>query len=263
MFDNTTFPPSLTDMSYTYAFSRWICIDWMYPLHILTAYFVVFMGVLSFVSRLIPQVMFLHVWFGRLYMIVMYWSISSSILIHTAGMSMSIIISFAILLSSLTLGWIAIKVWNIFNEREVMREAERLINSQDKRNEINLEEIYDEARANHFQKKTYWERVFSFKTLHGALMAIGWWQLAGRAMVTDPFTGFDGCYTYPAVYENGTLQLLPEENPGGSAFVKNPTVFTTSVMTPVLILVVLITLVGNFVSIKLEKCTQKEKSGDL
>lgn len=40
------------------------------------------------------------------------------------------------------------------------------------------------------------------KMLHGILFSFSWAQMLGRTMVTNPFTSFSGCWTYPA-YKTG------------------------------------------------------------
>lgn len=46
--------------------------------------------------------------------------------------------------------------------------------------------------------KDFKERFFSWRMLHGLLMTFSWCQMLGRTMVTNPFTSFYGCWTYPA-----------------------------------------------------------------
>ena len=41
--------------------------------------------------------------------------------------------------------------------------------------------------------------------LHGLLLTFSWCQMLGRTMVTNPFTTFHGCWTYPA-YKSQSLE---------------------------------------------------------
>eukprot|EP01129_Flabellula_baltica_P008126 TRINITY_DN31_c0_g1_i1.p1 TRINITY_DN31_c0_g1~~TRINITY_DN31_c0_g1_i1.p1 ORF type:complete len:258 (+),score=29.76 TRINITY_DN31_c0_g1_i1:53-826(+) len=254
--DNTSLPPSLTDLSYTYAYSKYICIDWVYPLHILFSYTVVLMGILAILARVVPQIAKFHVWFGRFFVVFMFWAMASSLLIHNTGMPLAIIISFLILLITLSIGWIAIRWWSTKKTEQITKAVEERINSKQLKN-VDLNELFASERAKDFNKQTYWQRVLSLKTLHGVLMTLCWYQLAGRTAVTNPFSSWHGCETYPAIYENGTLQYLPEQNPTGSSFVNNIALFTSVVLIPILIIIVATTLIGNYISLQNSK---KERS---
>lgn len=47
-----------------------------------------------------------------------------------------------------------------------------------------------EAKMNILSTKTFKERLFSAKMVHGLLMTFSWAQMLGRTMVTNPFTTF-------------------------------------------------------------------------
>ena len=102
--------PSFTTLDYTYAWSRYSCVGWVYPLHIIFAYLVLVTGFLALLSRVIPKLTPYHTMFGRWFILFMLWCMASSLLIYTAGLPFPIIISFVYLLVSMTIGWNAIKV---------------------------------------------------------------------------------------------------------------------------------------------------------
>ena len=83
---------SITSLDYTYAFSKYSCVSWVYPLHIIFAYLVVLSGFLAIISRVIPKLTPYHTTFGMWYFIWMFWCMASSVLIHNAGLPMPIIV---------------------------------------------------------------------------------------------------------------------------------------------------------------------------
>lgn len=101
---------SITSLDYTYAFSKYSCVSWVYPLHIIFAYLVVLSGFLAIISRVIPKLTPYHTTFGMWYFIWMFWCMASSVLIHNAGLPMPIIVSFLYMLFSISIGWNAIKI---------------------------------------------------------------------------------------------------------------------------------------------------------
>lgn len=102
--------PSLSSLDYTYSFSKYSCVAWVYPLHIIFAYLVVLTGILAMLSRIVDRIRPYHTTFGRWFLIFMFWCMASSLLIYTNGLPFPIIISFVYLMVSLTVGWNAIKV---------------------------------------------------------------------------------------------------------------------------------------------------------
>lgn len=101
---------SFTTLDYTYSFSKYSCIAWVFPIHITFAYLVVITGFLAMISRVVDKLRPYHATFGRWYLIFMFWCMASSLLIHTNGLPFPIIISFLYLMISIALGWNAIKV---------------------------------------------------------------------------------------------------------------------------------------------------------
>lgn len=112
MKEPTFFKPddSFKSLDYTYSFSKYSCVAWVYPLHIMFAYLIVITGILAMLSRIIDKLRPYHITFGRWYLIFMFWCMASSLLIYTNGLPFPIIISFLYLLISITIGWNSIKV---------------------------------------------------------------------------------------------------------------------------------------------------------
>lgn len=106
-------------LSYTYSYSKYSCIAGIYPIHILMNYLIILIGLLAMGTRIFPRFHWLHVWFGRMYIVAMFYSFASSLLIHNTGLPLPIIFFFLILLLSLTIGWISIK----FHENNMMKES--------------------------------------------------------------------------------------------------------------------------------------------
>lgn len=60
-------------------------------------------------SRVLDRIRPYHSMFGRLYLIFMLWCMAASLLIYTVGLPFPILVSFVYLLTSISIGWNAIK----------------------------------------------------------------------------------------------------------------------------------------------------------
>lgn len=183
------------------------------------------------VSRIWPKFHYTHVWFGRTYIVGMFYSFASSILIHNTGLPLPIMFFFVILLLSLAIGWISIK----FHENVMMKESYTRVDGMlnyilesrgvddniilEKLNlieptKINLLQLVNSQKSQIASEKTFTQRLFSFKALHGMMMALSWWQLFGNAMARNVFHEFT-CWTQPAWKNvtNGVVEFVPLENP--------------------------------------------------
>lgn len=56
-------------LTYTYSYSKYSCVAPMYAIHIAMNYFLILVGILAMASRIIPRFHWLHVWFGRAYIL--------------------------------------------------------------------------------------------------------------------------------------------------------------------------------------------------
>lgn len=194
--------PSFESLEYTYAFSKYSCVSWVYPFHIVFAYLVALTGLLALLSRVIPKLVSYHSMFGRWYLICMLWCMASSLLIHNAGLPMPIIVSFLYLLVSITVGWNAIKLHMSRMAGEVRERVNEklnyLVGKSSSEQTLDVKDLEDEARKSIIVKKTFMERFFSLRMLHGIFMTFSWAQMVGRIFVTNPFTSWGGCWSYPA-----------------------------------------------------------------
>ena len=99
---------SLTDGSFTFHWDKYSCIKEMYEAHgkfqvqttcihdvlwhFLTHTSAVFFsdlvgicGLMCIITRLVPQIKWMHKWFGKAYIITMLWASGTSLLIHNTG----------------------------------------------------------------------------------------------------------------------------------------------------------------------------------
>jgi hypothetical protein len=133
----------------------------------------------------------------------MFWCMATSLVIHTTGLPMPILVSFLYLLVSITIGWNAIKLYmSRFNDTLKEKINERLnymfgkSSSSDKA--LDIKEIESEEKMKLIVTKSFKERFFSLRMLHGLLLTFSWAQMVGRIFVTNPFTSWNGCWSYPA-----------------------------------------------------------------
>lgn len=172
----------IVDSSSTLAFtsvrSGYLCVKEMYNVHISSAYVLVFSGILCFVTRLIPKLRFLHVYFGRIYILSLLWGTASSLLIINTGLPTGTIVSFAIALISLSLGWAAINTHQYLINKKALAKVQEKISSGmlDK----DISDALNEAKTQVADEQSIIQRIFSLKTLHGALMLTSWLNFAGR-----------------------------------------------------------------------------------
>lgn len=197
-------------LDFTYTRSGYSCIKQLYPLHISSAYIVVFSGLACILTRLIPSITWTHYWFGRLYLISMFYAMASSLMIHNTGLPTGVIVSFAILLIGLSIGWPLINIHQYFLNKEAMRKVESEFNSAEMAVALKLEAKINEAKSKIIEQRSIYQRIFSFKTLHGSLMIVSWLNLAGRAFSTPPTKDFE-CYTMP-VFKNVTSRHYTPTN---------------------------------------------------
>lgn len=163
------------------------------------------------VTRLVPpRFKYMHSWLGRVYILSMLWSTCTSLLMNNTGLPLSTLISFAAVMGGLSIGWIVI----IFHKQNVEKAAqsivqEKLRNSTRKSTDnINLAELMSEAKMEVVESKTFFQRFFSLKALHGILFFVSWMQIAGRIFNSNQSGDFT-CHTYP-VYKPIDVPQVPE-----------------------------------------------------
>uniref|UniRef100_A0A7R9VIB9 Uncharacterized protein n=1 Tax=Pseudictyota dubia TaxID=2749911 RepID=A0A7R9VIB9_9STRA len=216
---------SLFDPNYTYSNDKYSCIRGFFFAHIVCNYFIFLSGIGCFVTRVAPQrFKWLHSWFGRIYILSMLWSTVTSTLITNTGLPLATIISFGAVMGGLTVGWIAIIIHKQKMERSAITLVhEKLLQQSSKGidNESDLNQMLQDAKVEVAESKTFKERFFSLKTLHGTLFFVSWMQITGRIFASNQSGDFT-CHTYPVYkpintaegdYDNGNLTLVPTNDP--------------------------------------------------
>ena len=110
---------SLDNLDYTYESDKLSCMRSIYFAHVTLANLVTMCAVMCFVCRLFRSIMWLHPHFGRAYIILMMWLMTSSLVLHTTGLPIVVLISFVCVLGGITFGWMCIKWHQAQMERKV------------------------------------------------------------------------------------------------------------------------------------------------
>jgi hypothetical protein len=186
----------------------------MYAVHMALAYLVCIAGIVALLSRVYEPIKWLHVHAGRTWMMGMYFTAASSLLIITTGLPRSIAAFMAIMFFSITISFGIIRIAQKRFQQAVVKKADELF----KEGSVSAKLPSDFVAAATTQlltaPKTWQQRFFSLKAAHGYLMTLGWFMMFGRLLVTNPSTAWHGCWTYPAIKNTeGLLQLVPEEDP--------------------------------------------------
>mgnify|MGYP005994171177 CR=1 FL=1 len=205
-----TLPASFLTLSYTETSKGVACLDGMYTFHILFAYICVAAGIFAFLARAIPPLKRYHKYFGMIFMISMYFTEGSAILIFNTGLPRAIIIFLSIMLFSMSIGYFTIKIHQARFQSKVLRLADQIQDQNPGETVSGLTKKATNRLMN--EAKPWYKRAFSLKALHGYLMTLAWYQMAGRAGVTNPFDSWEQCYVYPVYKEqgdNGELVLYP------------------------------------------------------
>jgi hypothetical protein len=175
-------------------------------------------GILGFITRLVPKLKWTHIYVGRLYIVSMLWATATSLLIHNTGLPLGVLISFIWVLSGLVIGWVVINFHQVILYKKAVAHVESKLAAGTK---VGLAAMIQEAKDSIQARKTFYERLFSLKTLHGVLMFTSWINIAGRVFVTPINYDFE-CFTYPAYKPintsenqglNQPLKLVPEADP--------------------------------------------------
>lgn len=72
-------------------------------------------------------------------------------------------------------------------------------------------------------------------------MSFSWYQMAGRLMVTNPFTSWQGCWTYPA-YKSDVMmdKVFPVDRVSTPAFPMDESAFLALITIPTVIIILVI-----------------------
>lgn len=109
-------------------------------------------------------------------------------------------------------------------------------------------------------KKSFSERLFSWRMLHGVMMTFSWCQMVGRTMVTNPFTSFQGCWTYPA-YKSISGEVFAVDSKSTPAFPMEYGKFLIIITVPTVCLIIFFTLATTFCFYKRDQWKLAKNSG--
>ena len=94
----------------TYSFDKLSCLRTMYFAHMVFCYLTFLSGIGAFISRMHSSIKWTHVWFGRSYIIMILWTMATSLVIHNTGLPIATLVSFIWVLGGITIGWIIISI---------------------------------------------------------------------------------------------------------------------------------------------------------
>lgn len=213
MYNSTSLPSSLFDLTETTHFSKITCSKTFYFVHLVFCYLMFLSGTICFITRLIPIMKPFHKYFGNIYIQSMLYSTASSILIHNTGLPIPVLYSFAFTIVGMTIAWVLIKIHqhlihqkatkSIVNEITIGLTNKSIQTDYNKDNNINLDEIINNRKEIIGNELNPLQRIFSFKTFHGIFMFISWINITGRIFASDQSGNFQ-CYTY-AIYKPNYL----------------------------------------------------------
>jgi hypothetical protein len=210
---------TMTNTRYTYHLDKVSCVRDVWFAHVTFAYLIVLSAIGCLVTRCLGKYRWMHVYFGRLYIIFMLWCMGTSLLVHNSGLPIAVLISFIWAIGGLSLGWIIIKLHQLQMEKkvaELMNEKieQLLLETKDPwtlkskfkgietKEDIQtetpgiFETLLSESRMEIIQKRSFGERMLSYKAMHGALMFMSFINIFGRIFGSNQSGDFT-CHTYP------------------------------------------------------------------
>mmetsp|Transcript_34690 Transcript_34690/g.101958 ORF Transcript_34690/g.101958 Transcript_34690/m.101958 type:complete len:348 (-) Transcript_34690:110-1153(-) len=213
---------SLYSPDYTYSNDKYSCIRGFYFAHLVFNYLVFLSGIVCLATRVAPpRYKWLHSWFGRVYVLSMLWSTVTSLLMNNTGLPLSTIISFGAVMGGLTVGWIVIVVYRSGMDRKAQQLVQERLVEKTKlgtppigdttdggQEDLDLTKMLNDAKMDIVNSKTFVQRFFSLKALHGILFFTSWMQITGRIFASNQSGDFT-CHTYP-VYKPIDAPQVPE-----------------------------------------------------
>lgn len=187
----------------TWHLSKVSCLRSMYFIHVILCYVIFLSGIGAMVSRLVPQIKWTHVWWGRLYIIAMLWNTFTSTMIHNTGLPINTIYLFCVLMCCIAVGWPIIMVHQNKMTDQAMKEVQASFTGRPF--EGDLSQLVQSQKGKIAQRKSCKERMWSLKAAHGIMMFLSWGNIAGRIFASNQSGDFT-CHTYP-VYKplNATI----------------------------------------------------------
>jgi hypothetical protein len=149
------------------------------------------------------------------------------------GLPTGVIISFVWVIFGLVIAWYAITFHQLLLQRKATDSIQQQLTSDTLKIDTsigpsNLFTLIQKEKGALMEKRTVWERMFSFKAFHGTIMALSWSNIAGRIFVTPLNIEFT-CHTYPVykptyekVRDQGNLGVLVAVPTMDSSYAKMP-----------------------------------------
>lgn len=192
--DDLVGPSSELDLTYTYAAGSFSCSWHAYAAHIYINLVIYYVGILCFLTRVIPQLKWMHGFLGRVYISAMVLTIMTSLLVHTTGLPLFVLSSFVWTIFGMIVGWFIIKL----HQNQMLKLSLGMVDMwiKDGRFGGRLEDAVAEAKDQIAKSKTWVQRFVSYKAAHGILMCMSWFPIAGRFWATDVTPEFT-CFSYP------------------------------------------------------------------
>jgi hypothetical protein len=151
----------------------------------------------------------MHVYFGRLYIIFMLWCVVTSLLAHNSGLPVAVLVSFLWVIGGLTAGWVVIKLHQLQMEGRVAEVMDRKL-GEGRGDKFKV--MIEAARMEIIHGRTFWERMLSYKALHGALMFMSFVNLFGRLFASNQSGDFT-CHTFPYYKQIDTPKFQGADQP--------------------------------------------------
>ena len=109
--------------------------------------------------------------------------------------------------------------------------------------------------------KTFGERLFSWRMLHGVLMTFSWCQMVGRIGVTNPFTSWKGCWSYPA-YKSSAMsaELFAVDSQSSPPFPMENGKFLALITVPTVLIVLLVAVSTTYCFYRMDLRNTKNNS---
>ena len=192
---------TLVNLRYTYSLDKVSCVQDVWYVHIAFALLVIVSGLGCLLSRLSDKTKWMHVHFGRMYIICMLWCMATSLVIHNTGLPIAVLISVLWVIGGLTAGWLLIKVHQKHVERESSDMFGRALAAEPETltagvKLCGLAAVLRDMKREIADQKSLTTRILSYKAAHGALMFMSFINVFGRIFGVNLSGGFT-CHTFP------------------------------------------------------------------
>merc|ERR1711971_721921 len=148
-----------------------MCLRSFYFFHVWSVYLNAFMALGCFISIMIPKIKWMHVWFGRMYILTMIMGAFTALLIFNTGLPEPVLWSFGYTMVGITIGWFVIKLHQAKLHHAAVALVESRLGSEQKVDaSFKLQEAIAQARKDIEWAKSGAVRFFSYKALHGIMM---------------------------------------------------------------------------------------------